>query len=46
MSSVINVADLRLRARRRLPRVVFDCLDGGADDESCLRRNRAALDAL
>src|SRR5438874_1334781 len=28
---VINIGDLRRRARRRLPRVVFNYVDGGAD---------------
>lgn len=36
----ISVNDLREAARRRLPRMVFDYIDGGADDESTLRRNR------
>src|SRR5262249_55714978 len=36
---VINVEDLRRRARRRLPRVVFNYVDGGADDEVTLREN-------
>jgi L-lactate dehydrogenase (cytochrome) len=34
-----NVADLRSIARRRLPRGVFDYIDGGAEDEVSLRRN-------
>jgi L-lactate dehydrogenase (cytochrome) len=38
------VADLRKLARRRLPRVAFDYLDGGAEDEVTLSRNRAAFD--
>ncbi len=36
---VVNVADLRRIAQRRLPRVVFDYIDGGADDEVTLRAN-------
>jgi L-lactate dehydrogenase (cytochrome) len=36
---VVNVADLRELARRRLPRVVFDYIDGGADAEVTLREN-------
>jgi isopentenyl diphosphate isomerase/L-lactate dehydrogenase-like FMN-dependent dehydrogenase len=36
---VINIDDLRRRAKRRLPRVVFNYLDGGADDEITLREN-------
>lgn len=34
-----NIADLRLLARKRLPRMVFDYIDGGADDEVTLKRN-------
>jgi len=36
---VINIEDLRRQARRRLPRVVFNYVDGGADDELTLREN-------
>ncbi len=38
-----NIADLRALARRRLPRPIFDYIDGGADDEVTLRRNAAAF---
>ena len=37
--TVVNVADLRELARRRLPRMVFDYLDGGAESEWTLREN-------
>jgi isopentenyl diphosphate isomerase/L-lactate dehydrogenase-like FMN-dependent dehydrogenase len=37
---VDNVADLRRAARRALPRSVFEFVDGGAEDETTLRRNR------
>ncbi|MCM2493643.1 alpha-hydroxy-acid oxidizing protein [Burkholderia glumae] len=46
MPSPINVDDFRMLARRRLPRRVFDYLDGGAEDERGLRRNRAAFERL
>ena len=36
---VVNIADLRKLAKRRLPKAVFDYLDGGADDEVTLREN-------
>ena len=36
---VINIADLRRLAKRRLPRVVFDYIDGGAESEVTLREN-------
>jgi L-lactate dehydrogenase (cytochrome) len=38
-AAVVNIADLRKLARRRLPRMVFDYLDGGAETESTLRAN-------
>jgi len=43
---VVNIEDLRRAARRRLPRVVFDYIDGAADREITLRDNCAAFDAL
>src|SRR6187402_1890867 len=43
---VVNIADLRRRAKRRLPRVVFDYIDGGAEDESTLRANSRAFEAV
>src|SRR5712691_11329262 len=43
---VLNIADLRRLAERRVPRVVFDYIDGGADDEVTLRGNARAFDAL
>ncbi len=38
-----SVRALREMARRRLPRMVFDMVDGAAGDEITLRRNEAAL---
>ena len=38
-----SVADLRLLARRRLPKGVFDYFDGGAETEWTLRENENAL---
>ncbi len=38
-----NVADLRSIARRRMPRGVFDYIDGGAGDERALQRNSTAF---
>ncbi|KQW56549.1 alpha-hydroxy acid oxidase [Variovorax sp. Root411] len=46
MALLLNVEDYRRRARHVLPRLVFDYVDGGAEDERCLRRNRDALEAL
>jgi isopentenyl diphosphate isomerase/L-lactate dehydrogenase-like FMN-dependent dehydrogenase len=38
-SRALNVSDLRRLAKARLPQVVFDYIDGGADDEVTLREN-------
>src|SRR5947207_11438940 len=43
---VINIEDLRRAAKRRLPRVVFDYIDGGAEAELTLRANRQAFEAV
>jgi L-lactate dehydrogenase (cytochrome) len=40
---IVTIDDLRRKARWRLPRAVFDFIDGAAEDELTLRRNRAAL---
>ena len=41
--NAVNIEDLRRLAGKRLPRVVFDYLDGGSDDEVTLRRNCEAF---
>ena len=43
IQSALNFDDIRELARRKLPRIAFDFIDGGADDEHCLRRNREAF---
>src|SRR6266403_1754373 len=45
-SRVVNIDDLRSLARRRLPKVVFDYLDGGADGEVTLQENCRAFGAV
>ncbi len=45
-SQVVNIEDLRRLAKRRLPRVVFDYLDGGAEAEVTLRENCRAFEAI
>lgn len=42
----VNICELRTLARRRLPRFVFDYVDGGAEDERTLRGNAAAFERL
>lgn len=44
MPPVVNIADLRQAARKRLPRVVFDYIDGAADAEVTLRENNRAFE--
>jgi isopentenyl diphosphate isomerase/L-lactate dehydrogenase-like FMN-dependent dehydrogenase len=46
LAAAVDLADVRSAARSRLPRPVFDLIDGGADDEITLRRNAAAFDDL
>src|SRR5207247_3249043 len=43
---VINIEDLRRIAKRRLPRVVFDYIDGGAEAERTVRANSQAYEAV
>jgi isopentenyl diphosphate isomerase/L-lactate dehydrogenase-like FMN-dependent dehydrogenase len=43
---VVNIADLRPLARKRLPRVVFDYIDGGAEGEVTLKENCGAFEEL
>ena len=43
---VVNIEDLRRAAKRRLPRVVFDYIDGGAEDERTLRENSLAFEGV
>ncbi|MBM3358781.1 MAG: alpha-hydroxy-acid oxidizing protein [Betaproteobacteria bacterium] len=41
-----NIEDLRTIARQRLPRIAYDFLEGGAEEGSTLRANRAAFDRI
>jgi len=41
---IVNIADLRVAAKKRLPRVVFDYIDGGADAEWTMRENARVFD--
>jgi L-lactate dehydrogenase (cytochrome) len=43
---IVTIEDLRRRARNRLPRAVFDYIDGGAEDEVTLRANRQAFERV
>jgi len=41
-----NVADLRAKARARLPKGIWEYLERGVEDETGMARNRAAFDAI
>ncbi|NKB27987.1 MAG: alpha-hydroxy-acid oxidizing protein [Rhodobacteraceae bacterium] len=45
-SAIHSAEDARRLARRRLPWMVFDYIDGAAGNETGAARNRAALDAM
>ncbi len=45
-SAIVNVEDLRQAASKRLPKVVFDYLDGGAEAEITLRANCHAFEQV
>lgn len=42
----VNIEDLRELARHRVPRIVFNYIDGGAEGEWTLRENRRAFDTV
>ena len=42
---VVNIYDLRSLARR-VPKIVFNYIDGGAEGELTLQENRRAFDAI
>lgn len=46
LARTANVEDMRRIARRRLPRGVFDYIDGGAESEVTLARNSSAFASL
>ena len=43
LSRAVTIADLRAMAHRALPAFALDYLEGGAEEEATLARNRAAL---
>ncbi len=46
MSRLVNIEDYRRSAGRRLPKIIFDYLEGGALDEQTLRANAEDLQRL
>ena len=45
MQMAVNIDDLQRSARRRLPKILYDWLEGGAEDERGLERARDSFDA-
>lgn len=45
-SQPFDVEDYRRLARKRLPKIIFDYLEGGADDEVGLKHNRAVFERV
>jgi isopentenyl diphosphate isomerase/L-lactate dehydrogenase-like FMN-dependent dehydrogenase len=43
IANAVNIDELRRLARRRLPRVVFDFIEGGVEDEQCLVANESSF---
>lgn len=43
MNQAINIDDLRKAARRRLPKIMFDFIEGGVEDEDAISRNEQAF---
>jgi L-lactate dehydrogenase (cytochrome) len=46
LREAIGFEDFRVLAKRRLPRVLFDSIEGGAGEEVTLRANRMAFDQI
>ena len=45
-SNVVNISDLRVLAKKRLPQMVFDYIDSGADREQTLSDNCTAFNEI
>jgi L-lactate dehydrogenase (cytochrome)/(S)-mandelate dehydrogenase len=43
LDQAINIEDLHQIAKRKLPRIIFDYIEGGVEDERGLSRNEAAF---
>lgn len=46
LSRTLNIEDLRGIARRRLPRIVYEYLEGGSEDQLTLAANREVFEAI
>ena len=45
IDSAINIDDLKRMAKRKLPKIMFDFIEGGVEDEVGLRTNASAFRA-
>ena len=43
IEDAVNIEDLHRMAKRRLPKIMFDYIEGGVEDERGLARNGAAF---
>ncbi|MGZ3411250.1 MAG: alpha-hydroxy acid oxidase [Rhizomicrobium sp.] len=46
MTPITTIEDLRVLAKRRVPKALFDYVDGGSYDQMTLRANRAEFEAV
>ena len=50
MANLLNrypsIADLRRRAKERIPHFAWEYIDSGTGADECVRRNRAALESI
>lgn len=46
IDDAVNIEDFRQAAKHFLPRIVFDYIEGGADDELGLRHNRERFESI
>ena len=44
LNRAINISDLQKMAKRRLPRIAYDFIEGGVEDELGIARNEAFFD--
>ena len=42
IEDAVNIDDLRVIAKRRLPRICYDFIEGGVEDEVGVQRNRSS----
>ncbi|HZU88696.1 MAG TPA: alpha-hydroxy-acid oxidizing protein, partial [Stellaceae bacterium] len=43
IDKAVNIEDLHRMAKRKLPRIIFDFIEGGVEDERGLKRNEEAF---